>query len=88
MIFQLYAEKYFQLEKRIPADADIFIGYATTPGYVSWRNSSRGSWYIESIIEIFKRDAYHEDLLSMMTKVVVLPLTNIVHESCLLDLKL
>uniref|UniRef100_A0A915CFV6 Uncharacterized protein n=1 Tax=Parascaris univalens TaxID=6257 RepID=A0A915CFV6_PARUN len=52
-----------------PIEADILISYATTPGYVSWRNSMKGSWFIQSICEIFSKYAKDTDILSMLTMV-------------------
>uniref|UniRef100_A0A915PLH8 Uncharacterized protein n=1 Tax=Setaria digitata TaxID=48799 RepID=A0A915PLH8_9BILA len=52
-----------------PIEADILVSYATTPGYVSWRNSMRGSWFIQSICEVFAKYAKSTDILSMLTLV-------------------
>ncbi|EDW31806.1 GL11317 [Drosophila persimilis] len=35
----------------IPVHADFLISYSTIPGYTSWRNVGKGSWYIQSLIE-------------------------------------
>lgn len=35
----------------MPHDADFFIGYATIPGYVSYRHEDDGSWYISTLVE-------------------------------------
>ncbi|VDN37096.1 unnamed protein product [Gongylonema pulchrum] len=45
------------------------VSYATTPGYVSWRNSVRGSWFVQSICEVFAKYAKTTDILSMLTLV-------------------
>lgn len=34
--------------QRIPAEADFLYAYSTVPGYYSWRNASRGSWFVEA----------------------------------------
>ncbi|MCP9262147.1 Cell death protein 3 [Dirofilaria immitis] len=52
-----------------PIEADILVSYATTPGYVSWRNSMKGSWFIQSICEVFAKYAKSTDILSMLTLV-------------------
>uniref|UniRef100_A0A914W2P5 Uncharacterized protein n=1 Tax=Plectus sambesii TaxID=2011161 RepID=A0A914W2P5_9BILA len=54
---------------KVPLEADFLVAYATTPGYVSWRNSMKGTWFIQSICEIFARHAHKEDILSMLTMV-------------------
>ena len=53
----------------LPAQADMLIAYATTPGYVSWRNSEHGSWFIQAIDEVFRKQAYKEELCAMMVEV-------------------
>ncbi|KAI1726960.1 caspase domain-containing protein [Ditylenchus destructor] len=52
-----------------PTDADMLIAYATTPNYVSWRNSMNGTWFIQSICEIFEKYAKKDDIMSMLTRV-------------------
>uniref|UniRef100_A0A8R1XKX5 Caspase n=1 Tax=Onchocerca volvulus TaxID=6282 RepID=A0A8R1XKX5_ONCVO len=54
---------------KLPIEADILVSYATTPGYVSWRNSMKGSWFIQSICEVFAKHAKSTDILSMLTLV-------------------
>jgi hypothetical protein len=53
----------------LPAYADFLLSYATTPGYVSWRNRLKGSWYVEALNAVFSEHARREDLLSMLTMV-------------------
>lgn len=57
---------------KLPTDADILVAYATTPGYVSWRNSAKGSWFIQSICEVFAQYAKDEHVMDMMTRVIFL----------------
>ncbi|CEF71026.1 Caspase-2 [Strongyloides ratti] len=54
---------------KIPIEADILVAYATPSGYVSWRNSVNGSWFIQSIFKIFHEYAATHDILSMLTMV-------------------
>ncbi len=42
--------------------ADIFFGYATPLGYVSWRNPSSGSWYISELCHSLAKYACCSDL--------------------------
>ncbi len=58
-----------QLRAKIPRHADVLIAYATTPGYVSWRNSLKGSWFVQALCQVFAKHAKDEDLLSMLTRV-------------------
>ena len=52
-----------------PTEVDVLIAYPTTPYYVSWRNSSSGSWFVQSLCEVFSKWAKKEDILSMLTRV-------------------
>lgn len=39
----------------IPNEADFLIGYATVPGFVSYRSRSHGSWYITKLCEMLNK---------------------------------
>ncbi|MFH4978422.1 hypothetical protein AB6A40_005131 [Gnathostoma spinigerum] len=52
-----------------PLEADVLVSYATAPGYVSWRNSMKGSWFIQSICEVFAKFSAKDDILTMLTLV-------------------
>ncbi|XP_033125485.1 caspase-3-like isoform X2 [Anneissia japonica] len=56
-------------QSKLPSHSDMLVAYATVPGYVSWRNSERGSWFVQALTETIKEYACDEDLLSMMTMV-------------------
>lgn len=60
---------------QIPVEADFLYAYSTVPGYYSWRNSVNGSWFIQSIAEVFDKYAKTTDLLTMMTRVNALVAT-------------
>ncbi|CAI8019655.1 Caspase-8 [Geodia barretti] len=53
----------------IPDDADFFVGNATPPGKVAWRDMDHGSWYISEICRVFSSLSRYVDLESMVTKV-------------------
>ena len=36
----------------LPVEADMLMAYATVPGYVSWRNSERGSWFVQALVKV------------------------------------
>lgn len=38
----------------IPVEADFLLGLATVPGYVSFRHTTEGSWYIQSLCNYLK----------------------------------
>ncbi|CDW54263.1 Peptidase C14 and CARD and GSH synthase and GSH s ynth ATP domain containing protein [Trichuris trichiura] len=48
-----------ELRKKIPSQADILI---------AWRNSTRGSWFIQAICEVFSKYACREEVLHLLTR--------------------
>jgi len=54
---------------RIPNHADFLIVFSTVPGFYSWRNTTNGSWFIQSICSVLNKYASKKDLLAMMTVV-------------------
>ncbi|KAJ8972474.1 hypothetical protein NQ314_000167 [Rhamnusium bicolor] len=52
---------------RIPVQADFLIVYSTVKGYYSWRNTTKGSWFIQSLCEELKRKAHDHDLMTILT---------------------
>ena len=53
----------------VPLESDFLFAHSTVPGYYSWRNSTNGSWFIQSVAKVFKENADHMDLLKMLTRV-------------------
>ncbi|XP_077881468.1 caspase-9 isoform X1 [Ictidomys tridecemlineatus] len=53
----------------LPTPSDILVSYSTFPGFVSWRDTSSGSWYIETLDSVFECWAHSEDLLSLLLRV-------------------
>jgi len=53
----------------LPSEADFFFGYATPPGYASWRSTEYGTWYISTLCNVLVDNARQQDLLSMSTMV-------------------
>ena len=53
----------------VPAEADFLYAYSTVPGYYSWRNSAKGSWFIQTLTKIFEENAERMDILRMLTRV-------------------
>ncbi|CAB61001.2 Cell death protein 3 subunit p17 [Caenorhabditis elegans] len=58
-----------QVWRKKPSQADILIAYATTAQYVSWRNSARGSWFIQAVCEVFSTHAKDMDVVELLTEV-------------------
>ncbi|KAK2094835.1 Caspase-9 [Saguinus oedipus] len=53
----------------LPTPNDIFVSYSTFPGFVSWRERKSGSWYVETLDDIFEQWAHSEDLQSLLLRV-------------------
>ncbi|KAI6073772.1 Caspase-9 [Aix galericulata] len=53
----------------LPTPGDILVSYSTFPGFVSWRDKSSGSWYVETLDSVLKLHAHSEDLLTMLLRV-------------------
>lgn len=54
---------------KIPTYADFMIAYSTLPGFYSFRNTDKGSWFIRSLCQVLEQYNEEFDLLSMMTMV-------------------
>ncbi|NXE82104.1 CASP9 protein, partial [Cochlearius cochlearius] len=53
----------------LPTPSDILVSYSTCPGFVSWREASSGSWYVEMLDGVLEQYAHSEDLLNMLLRV-------------------
>ena len=42
-------------KEMIPNESDFLVGYATVPGYVSFRSRNHGSWYIRKLCEALEK---------------------------------
>ncbi|BFZ23590.1 hypothetical protein BsWGS_26629 [Bradybaena similaris] len=54
---------------KIPSGADVFVALATVPGFLSYRNTRIGTWFIQAISYVFAKYAYKYDLNKLMTRV-------------------
>ncbi|XP_033347632.1 caspase-1-like [Bombus vosnesenskii] len=52
---------------RIPCHADFLIAYSTIPGYYSWRNTTRGSWFMQALCLELRKNGTRHDLLHLLT---------------------
>nr|XP_046252682.1 caspase-9 [Scatophagus argus] len=50
----------------LPTPSDILVSYSTFPGYVSWRDTQSGSWYVETLDRILEENVVTEDLATML----------------------
>ncbi|XP_029574731.1 caspase-9 isoform X3 [Salmo trutta] len=53
----------------LPTPSDILVSYSTFPGYVSWRDTQAGSWYVETLDNILEENAATDDLVTMLMMV-------------------
>nr|ACY95436.1 CARD caspase 2 [Hydra vulgaris] len=56
-------------EISLPTEADFIYAYSTVPGFYSWRNSAKGSWFIQALVEVFRKHAHKMDVVRMLTRV-------------------
>ncbi|KAJ3615026.1 hypothetical protein NHX12_018594 [Muraenolepis orangiensis] len=54
---------------KIPVEADFLYAYSTAPGYYSWRNTTSGSWFMQSLCEMVGRYGKELELLHILTRV-------------------
>ncbi|KAJ0180413.1 hypothetical protein K1T71_003817 [Dendrolimus kikuchii] len=52
---------------RIPIHADFLIVFSTVPGYYSWRNTTRGSWFMQALCEELRYCGMERDILTLLT---------------------
>ena len=45
---------------------DMIVAFSTVRGYVSWRHSERGSWYIETLCQVFMNHSHEASLRRML----------------------
>jgi len=53
----------------LPVEADFLYAYSTVPGFYSWRDSSRGSWFIEAVIAVFREYVHKMGVMRMLLRV-------------------
>ncbi|KAK7475760.1 hypothetical protein BaRGS_00032981, partial [Batillaria attramentaria] len=53
----------------IPNEADFLVSYATVPGYVSWRNTREGSWFIGKLTELLDNYGHDHEIGDILTGV-------------------
>lgn len=58
-----------EISLTLPSEADFLYAYSTVPGFYSWRNSRRGSWFMEAVVSTFRESAHKMDVVRMLTRV-------------------
>lgn len=59
-----------EIDYKIPNHADFLIAYSTIPGFYSWRNTTKGSWFMQALCKELDDNGTNEDLLSILTTVI------------------
>ncbi|XP_067393265.1 caspase-7 [Emydura macquarii macquarii] len=54
---------------KIPVEADFLFAYSTVPGYYSWRNPGRGSWFVQSLCCILNEHGKQLEIMQILTRV-------------------
>lgn len=53
----------------IPNNADFLLAFSTVPGFYSWRNSAKGSYFIQALCKCFDEFGDALELMQIMTRV-------------------
>ncbi|KAG8135613.1 hypothetical protein E2320_008628 [Naja naja] len=54
---------------KIPVEADFLYAYSTVPGYYSWRNPGKGSWFVQSLCSVLNEYGKNLEILQILTLV-------------------
>jgi len=49
-----------------PTWEDMLIAYSTIPGYASIRDHENGTWFIQSLVEVFMNHAHDTELVDLL----------------------
>ncbi|XP_074855228.1 caspase-7-like [Carettochelys insculpta] len=66
---------------KIPIEADFLFAYSTVPGYYSWRNQGRGSWFIQALCSVINQFGKQLEIMQILTRVNYLVATNFESQS-------
>ena len=69
MAFSMIASKIWSLIFFMQVESDFLMAYSVVPGYFSWRNSIRGSWFVQALCDCLDKYGRSMDLLRLMTRV-------------------
>ncbi|XP_068114312.1 caspase-7 isoform X1 [Hyperolius riggenbachi] len=61
---------------KIPVEADFLFAYSTVPGYYSWRNPGRGSWFVQALCSILNEFGKQLEIMQILTRVNYMVATN------------
>ena len=54
---------------KVPMHADFLISHSTISGFYSWRNTSAGSWFIQSLVSLVEKEVKDRDVVSILTNI-------------------
>ncbi|KAM6184731.1 caspase-7 [Rhynchocyon petersi] len=54
---------------KIPVEADFLFAYSTVPGYYSWRNPGRGSWFVQALCSVLDEHGKQLEIMQILTRV-------------------
>ncbi len=54
---------------QIPIESDFLVAYSSPPGYASFRDLQTGSWFIQTLLKIFKIYSVTDHLMDMLLMV-------------------
>lgn len=54
------------VSKARPTWEDMIIAYSTIPGYASLRDHDKGTWFIQSLVEVFMTHAHDTELVDLL----------------------
>ncbi|XP_069610441.1 caspase-7 isoform X1 [Ranitomeya imitator] len=61
---------------KIPVEADFLFAYSTVPGYYSWRNPGRGSWFVQALCSVLNEHGKQLEIMQILTRVNYLVATS------------
>jgi hypothetical protein len=53
----------------LPNEVDFVLAFSTLPGYASWRNSEKGSWFIEAFVQKMRELSKTNHFTEILTEV-------------------
>ena len=56
-------------EDALPNEADFLFCHSTVQGYSSFRNPAMGSWYMQTLVKVFRENADKMDIMQMLARV-------------------
>ncbi|XP_044539508.1 caspase-7-like, partial [Gracilinanus agilis] len=54
---------------KIPVEADFLFAYSTVPGYYSWRNPGKGSWFVQALCSVLNEFGKSLEIMQILTRV-------------------